>query len=596
MVTFRVRVILLTVALASGWSSGAAVVLPEQLLPGQRLRLPAGSATVMGIVVDSAQPPRPVRRARVTLHAGDNVNGWSATTDDDGRFVLAGVSAGRYVIEAQKPAWVTGRYGAARPGRPGIPIVVNEGATVQGLTIAMIRGSAISGTVLSRSGDPVPGVVVSAIGARGRSPDTDVTTDDEGRFRLFGLAPGEYAVLATLRSGPATALMELTPQTEAQVQASLRGAPLPSAGTVGYASVYAPGAVSRAEATTIKLAAEEERDGVMIALNPVPTARITVTVDAGETGDPATVQLSLSSADAAGSFLPGRRGGDGRYVFNGVAPLPYTAIARAARLGAAPAASAPVVPAGRGRGAMAPLTLYAIEDLAVTGGEMNVSLRLQPGMTVSGRVMLEAGARAPMSVSDVSFALIPVRETPALGVTSVRSNADGVFVFEGVPPGRYRLTPAGTTAFDMKSAISRGVDVLDALLEVRAGEDVTDLVVTLPARPTELTGRLETAAGAAAPDYYIVAFAADRQFWTLQSRRIRQTRPASDGRFSIKGLPAGDYLLAALTDVERDEWFDPSFLSQLVPAAVRVKLPDGGSVTQDLRIRRRRGQVYPDPK
>ena len=183
------------------------------------------------------------------------------------------------------------------------------------------------------------------------------------------------------------------------------------------------------------------------------------------------------------------------------------------------------LPAARGRGATAPLTLYAIEDLAVAGGEMNVSLRLQPGMTVSGRVVSEAGATPAPRFSDLSFGLLPLREGPALGVPSVRSNAEGVFVFEGVPPGRYRLTPAGNTAFDMKSAMSRGVDVLDALLDVRAGEDVTDLVVTLPARSTELTGRLETAAGAAAPDYYIVVFAADRKFWAPQSRRIRQTRP-----------------------------------------------------------------------
>lgn len=584
MVTFRVRVSLLTVALAVGWSSGAAIAVPEQLLPGQRLRTPAGSATVIGTVVDSAQPPGPVRRARVTLHAGNNVNGWSATTDDDGRFVLTNVAAGRYVLEAQKPAWVTGRYGAARPGRPGIPVVVNDGATVQGLRIAMSRGAAISGIVLSRSGEPMPGVTMTASGARGRI-GTDVTTDDEGRFRLFGLPPGEYAVLATLRSGPAAALMELTPQPEAQVQAALRGAPMPAAGTVGYASVYAPGVVSRAQAMTIKLAAEEERDGVTIALNPVSTARITVTIDAGETGDPASVQLSLSSGDAAGSFLAGRRGGDGRYVFNGVAPLPYTAIARAARLGAVPATSAPAVPAARGRGATAPLTLYAIEDLAVTGGDMNLSLRLQPGMTVSGRVVREGGATPVMQFSDLSFGLLPLREGPALGVASVRSNDEGVFVFEGVPPGRYRLTPVGATAFDMKTAMSRGADVLDALLDVRAGENVTDLVVTLSARPTELTGRLETAAGAAAPDYYIVAFAVDQQFWTPQSRRIRQTRPASDGRFSITGLPAGEYQIAALTDVEPDEWFDPAFLAQLVPAAIRVKLPDGGTVTQNLRIR-----------
>ena len=51
-------------ALAAGWSTGAAIGPSEQLLPGQRLRTPAGSAAVTGTVVDIAQPPRPVRRAR----------------------------------------------------------------------------------------------------------------------------------------------------------------------------------------------------------------------------------------------------------------------------------------------------------------------------------------------------------------------------------------------------------------------------------------------------------------------------------------------------------------------------------------------------
>jgi hypothetical protein len=37
--------------------------------------------------------------------------------------------------------------------------------------------------------------------------------------------------------------------------------------------------------------------------------------------------------------------------------------------------------------------------------------------------------------------------------------------------------------------------------------------------------------------------------------------------------------------VERDEWFDPAFLAQLVPAAVRVTLSDGAATTQNLRIR-----------
>jgi hypothetical protein len=378
--------------------------------------------------------------------------------------------------------------------------------------------------------------------------------------------------------------MDLVPQTEAQVVASLRGSPIPTTGTVGFAPMYAPGVPLSSQAAVIKLGPEEDRDGITITLHPVTTTRITVTVDTGEIGDPASVQVVLRPEDAAARSLAGRRGGDGQYVFAGVAPIPHSVIARAARIGAMPT---PGTPAARGRGsASGLLTLYAMEDLEVTGGEMNLTLRLRPGMTVSGRVVVEAGAQPATRESDVALALIPLRQGPAPGVPSVRSQADGTFAFEGVPPGLYRLTPAGTTAFDMKSAVSRGVDVLDAWLDVRAGEDITDLVVTLPVRSTELTGRLETAAGAAAPDYYIVAFAADRRFWTSQSRRISQTRPANDGRFSVKGLPAGEYLVAALTDIEPGEWFEPAFLEQLIATAVRVTIRDGATTTQDLRIGR----------
>ena len=268
-----------------------------------------------------------------------------------------------------------------------------------------------------------------------------MTTDDEGRFRLFGLAPGEYAVLATLRSGPATALMDLTPQTEAQVQAPLRGAPMPAAGTVGYASVYAPGVVSRAQAMTIKLAAEEERDGVTIRSIRFPLRASPSAIDAGETGDPASVQLSLVAGDAG--LLTGRRGGDGRYVFTGVAARSIHGDGARRTPGGGAAAAAPARARRARARPPAPLTLYAIEDLNVTGGEMNVSLRLQPahdGVRPRG----DRGGRAagPARQRPVLRSCL-LREGPALGVPSVRSNADGVFVFEGVPPGRYRLTPAG---------------------------------------------------------------------------------------------------------------------------------------------------------
>jgi hypothetical protein len=49
-------------------------------------------------------------------------------------------------------------------------------------------------------------------------------------------------------------------------------------------------------------------------------------------------------------------------------------------------------------------------------------------------------------------------------------------------------------------------------------------------------------------------------------------------------LPAGDYYVAALTDLNLDEWKNAEFLSALVPAAVRVAIADGQRRVQNLRI------------
>jgi hypothetical protein len=61
-------------------------------------------------------------------------------------------------------------------------------------------------------------------------------------------------------------------------------------------------------------------------------------------------------------------------------------------------------------------------------------------------------------------------------------------------------------------------------------------------------------------------------------------RPGTDGRFTVRNLPPGDYLMAAVTDVEPGAWFDPDFLQQLRGASARVTLSEGDKKTQDLRL------------
>jgi hypothetical protein len=50
-------------------------------------------------------------------------------------------------------------------------------------------------------------------------------------------------------------------------------------------------------------------------------------------------------------------------------------------------------------------------------------------------------------------------------------------------------------------------------------------------------------------------------------------------------LPAGEYYIVAVTDVEQGQWYDPAFLAELVGASARITLGDGEKKTQSLRIK-----------
>lgn len=65
---------------------------------------------------------------------------------------------------------------------------------------------------------------------------------------------------------------------------------------------------------------------------------------------------------------------------------------------------------------------------------------------------------------------------------------------------------------------------------------------------------------------------------------LQGVRPAADGAYLVRNLPAGNYLLAPVDDVEPGEWFDPGFLQRLVPVAVRITIEDGEQKAQDVRI------------
>jgi hypothetical protein len=532
----------------------------------------------------------------------------TALSDDQGRFVFDALPAGRFTLTATKAQYLTTSYGAAKPNRPGTTIPVGEG---QRVTIAMplVKGGVISGTLYGPDGEPLAGAQIRAYrfsytnGFKRPQNAAFSQTDDRGTYRLTNLAPGDYFVGAAPNANDVQ--MAETTQGEVDAFASAldaarQGGRAPTAVTfaipaptgvggppVTYLGTYFPGASAFASASAITIGAGEERQGVdfTASLTRAPTVSGIV---AGMPPPPANVQVSLlnddPTADAGGQSA--RPQPDGTFMLRGVPPGQYTVVAQVV-----PGPNFQIVNGNLQGGAPQEIEpasrLWGRGRLVVEAGidTPRIVITLQAPRTVSGTVEFPPDAPAGRRSAAVSLVPAPsAQQTPQFGPpVQATVTTDGQFTIGGVAAGVYSIRGAGGP---MKSAMLGGQDLLDFPLVVEGDRDVTGIVITLTNRVSQLSGLLTDAAGTPSSDCTIVVAAADRRYWTPASRRIMTTRPGLDGRYTFNGLPAGDYLVAAVTDLEPGSQFDPDFLNELAGAAVRVTIADGGKQTQDLRIGR----------
>ena len=101
-----------------------------------------------------------------------------------------------------------------------------------------------------------------------------------------------------------------------------------------------------------------------------------------------------------------------------------------------------------------------------------------------------------------------------------------------------------------------------------------------------LSGAFQDATGRATSAITVLVFPTNPAWWGATSRRVRVQRPGTDGKYSFVDLPPGDYVLAAVTDMEPAAWRDPAFLRSLVVGGVQVTIGEGEQKTQHLRIDR----------
>lgn len=621
-------------------------VATTAVLAGQAARdgtAPAATATGQAVLAgkilsDAAGAARPVRRAVVTI-SGVGLNSERKTvTDDLGNFEIGGLQAGRYTVSVSKGGWITSYYGSAHPGRPafgGATVALRAGQQLTTLTIHLLHGSAITGIIADPFGRPTSNVAVQLLHVRvqdgrrimdgAQAARVSGTTDDRGVYRLFGVPPGDYLVVGSPTMEAGRSLAQLTPEDLQSARRAVQagtgptgsfGAPsaptetaFSAALTVSYAPVYYPGTLDASSAVSVTVGANEERSGIDFALVLSHKARIQGALR-GIDGRPTSggqVQLlaasSLTSVSGMTRLIVGVAD-DGTFSFSGVTPGRYTLVGRAPdSLEASPAGNSSVSTRGQPSvvaGNPAPLLLWATDPLAVDGQDVTgIVLNLQRGATIIGHLAFDRTTLAPPTdLRGILLMLTPVSDESGAGTggSIAQVDAAGALTFTNVPPGRYRasmLTNGGHDAassdalkgWSVRSAIVGDRDALDQPFDVTLGALVPDLVVTLTDRSAEISGSVVDAAGHPVSDYRLVAFSADETLWGSTGRRLKPPVAADpDGTFRIEGLPAGEYFLAAVTEMDPDDLVDASFLASLAAQAIRITLVEGEKKVQNLRL------------
>ena len=550
-----------------------------------------GTAMLAGTVVAAGQSSAtPVRRVLVTL-TGTGISTFvQALTDDQGHFAFTGLPAGRFSLTAEKPAYLKSYFGSTRLGRPpGMPIALADGQRIGDIFIPIARGAVISGRVLDEYGAGVASAQVQVQQVnivngerRATTPATgmaQVTTDDRGAYRAYGLPPGEYVVRATggggfSGSGPARVL---TPD---DVERALRppapGAtpmPVPPA-LYQRLPTYHPNAVSLSTAPTVSVAAGDDRLDINITSQLGRVAKIEG-MAFGPDGQPAA-NISVGLANVSGGSVWSSMGAiradaSGRFVVQSLTPGRWMLFGRAA-------------PSGTPSDGEYPWwahTEFAIGDQDLTG----IVMAFSPGSTVNGRIVFK-GAAPPIDATRLRVTLAPLPAIPGAGpLTPIAAvKADGTFTMSSVQPGRYRVSISAAGAWSLQSVLSAGRESLDTPLEVVAGQDAT-LTMTMTDQVTEIAGVLIDQLSRPAPEYSVIVFSTERTHWGTAPRRTSGiVRVGSDGGYRITGLPAGSYVLCVVTDVEPNSLSDPAFLEELARAGVPFTLAEGEKRRQDFKI------------
>lgn len=471
------------------------------------------TAVIRGVVI-GADTGLPLRRVPVALsglaanrRAGVNLH---TVTDDAGGYEFAGLPPGRYRIRAA-PGLVNRRYlpGDFEPNgrQPGIwRLILGAGEEVNA-PITLPRGSVIQGRVLTDAGEPVARASVIALRQGVALSGSTIQTDDQGRFRLFSLEPGDYVVRATPPTGP----------------------PLTEGSEEGFAITYYPSALDVATARRVRLAAAgTDVSGVVIGLvrSPLHTLSGIVLGSHGEiVRRPNFTLRSASGERPAGEAVVDE---SGRFFVRNLLPGRYQLVVSSVRA---------FVPASGSR-EHARMIVDVFDDIE------GLTVTTAPGATIRGRVSFAEGAPSNLP------GRLSVRAQPTDSLArpedtiGVAVGEDLEFVLGGLS-GPVLIRTRGLPApFAIQSVTADGRDITDEPFEFSRSHEA-QIEVVLTGLTGSVEGHVLDRTGRPAVDAAILFIPEPESSRRTGSVRL-QTVFSLDGRFLAGPLLPGRYHAVAI--------------------------------------------------
>jgi protocatechuate 3,4-dioxygenase beta subunit len=553
-------------------------------------------------------PPPPIWQAR------------SVVTTADGAFVFPALSPGRYTLTTS----ASGFSMDARMARLPPALELGDSDRRTGVRITLVKLAAISGTVTDDFGEPAPGTHVTVFSRSvgvddiGIDSAATVVADDRGFYRAAGLLPGEY--IAGVVSVSSTVPVAMAATIDANLSDGgnkmfnlfaplfsndldiINGAGIRVGGFIyqraydalagmlppddaGHVRVvptaFHSNASQASQATVIALRSGEEHGGVDITTHLAKGAVVSGTLT-GPNG--AVTSMGLRLVPAADGVIEGRMllGGGravtddrGRFAFMGITPGAYQLASVQSFLDSGSASLTWV---------SQPIT---VGDADITG----LSLTMQPGVRISGRLVADA---ATTSKPDLSQAFVSMRPTSAGSWRGGRVivSPDGTFASTGDTPGSYFLSVVRPQNWSAVRIDHGGRDFADEPIEVGTS-DMTDVVITITDKVSHVTGSVADTNGAPAAHASVIIFPADaakRRGPTFSNRRVKRADTTDAGTYDISGLLPGEYAVAAVDSDMATLWLDSRFFERLLPGASRLTIALGENKSQSLKLFLPRGK------